>query len=78
MGKTNGRLELLGLFAQLALDLLFGNVGLVMPDIFLGRLVNLGKGILVGLEFGGGVGCGIAGNVTEEYDSIAYCKQRLV
>lgn len=77
MDKTNGRLELLGLLAQLALDLLFGKVRLVMPDIFLSWLINLGKGILVGLEFGGGGGRGIAGNVAEENDSIAYYKHRL-
>jgi hypothetical protein len=71
LGETNGRLELLGLFAQLVLDLIFGKVGLVMPDIVLSWLIYLGKGILIGLEFGGGVGCGIAGNVAEENHSIA-------
>lgn len=77
LDKTNGGFKPLGLFTQLGLDLVLGNVGLVMPDIFLSWLINLGKGLLVGLEFAGGVGCGIAGNVAEENDSITYYERKI-
>jgi hypothetical protein len=50
----------------LALELLLGEVRLLVPDVILGGLVDVGQFFLRGLDPAGSIGSRIAGNVAED------------
>lgn len=59
--------------ADLLLDLSSGEIGGLVPCVVLGWLVNLLQCLLVRVDFGGSLLCGVTSNIAEKSDGILHC-----
>lgn len=67
----SGRLDLA---VELVLQSVLGKVGSLVPGVIRSGLVDLGELLLSRLNFGGGFGGSVSGNVTQENGGIADCE----
>lgn len=57
---------------KFALDIVLGDVGLLMPSVLLGRLINLSKLLLRRSNLVSGLLRGVRGDITDEHSGIAH------